>query len=158
MRINTNRFGPIEVPDDKRITMERPILGFENLRQFCLIEIDDLRPFLWFQAVDDPHVAFMVVNPAIFFSDYSITINPNEIAELKVDDVATVETYVIVSIDSSSGKIFANLQGPILINNANQRAKQLVLVNSNYKVDELISPELASVTEVEKEEEPEMVL
>lgn len=158
MRINTNRFGPLEVPDDKRIKMERPILGFENLRQFCLLEIDDLRPFLWFQSVDDPHVAFMVVNPVIFFSDYSITINPNEIAELKVDDVATVETYVIVSIDSSTGKIFANLQGPILINNANQRAKQLVLVNSNYKVDELISPELASVTEIEKAEEPELVL
>ena len=158
MKINTKRFGPLEVPEEKQIRMERPILGFENLRQFCLLDIDDLRPFMWFQAMEDPHVAFMLVNPVVFFADYSITINPNEIAELKVDDVATVETYVIVSIDTSSGKIFANLQGPILINNATRLAKQLVLVNSNYKVDELISPEFASATEVEPEAEPEMAL
>ena len=158
MRINTHRFGPMEVPDTKLIRMERPILGFENLDKFCLIEIDDLAPFLWFQAVDDPHVAFMVVNPTVFFPRYSITINPNEIAELSVQDVTAVETYAIVSIDARSGQIFANLQGPILINSSNRKAKQLVLVNSDYRCDELISPDYVSVTEVEPVEEPELVL
>ena len=157
MRIKSNRFGQLEVPDDKLIRMERPILGFENLSQFCLVEIDDLGPFLWLQAVDDPHVAFLLVNPVVFFPDYSITINPNEIAELKVDDVTNVETYVIVTIDSESSRIYANLQGPILINNTNRLAKQLVLVNSDYSVDEVISSDLVGVAEVE-EEELEMAL
>ena len=158
MRIESNRFGQLEVPDDKLIKMERPILGFENLGQFCLVEIDDLGPFLWLQAVDDPQVAFLLVNPVVFFPDYSITVNPNEIAELKVDNVANVETYVIVTIDSQSSRIYANLQGPILINNTNRLAKQLVLVNSEYRVDEVISSEMVDVTDVETEEELEMAL
>ena len=158
MRIESNRFGLLDVPDDKLIRMERPILGFENIGQFCLIEIDDLAPFLWMQAVDDPHVAFLVVNPVVFFPDYSITVNPKEIAELKVDDVTKVEIYVIVTIDTSDGKIFANLQGPILINSTNRLAKQLVLVNTDYKVDEVIAPESVGVSEVEPEEEPALAL
>lgn len=158
MRINTHRFGPMEVPDNKLIRMERPILGFENLDKFCLIEIDDLAPFLWLQAVDDARVAFMVVNPTIFFPRYSITINPNEIAELAVNDVSSVETYAIVSIDARSGEIKANLQGPLLINSRNGKAKQLVLVNSDYRCDEVISPDYVSVSEVETVEEPELVL
>ena len=84
MKIDTHRFGPMEVPADKLITMERPILGFEGFRQFCLIEIDELAPFFWLQSVQDPTVAFMVVNPIVFFPDYRIVINPKEIAELKV--------------------------------------------------------------------------
>jgi len=158
MKINTHRFGPLDVPDNKLIQMERPILGFENLDRFCLIEIDDLMPFLWLQAIDDPHVAFMMVNPVIFFPDYSITINPNEIAELEVDEVGAVETYVIVSIDGRSSKIEANLQGPLLVNSRNRKAKQLVLVNSDYRCDESISPELLSVSEAAPVEEPELAL
>ena len=62
-------------------------------------------------------VAFLVANPVLFFPDYSITVHPKEIAELKVEDIAGVETYVIISIDENSGQISANLQGPILIDN-----------------------------------------
>ena len=69
MIVNTFRFGPLEVPEDKLITMERPILGFEGFSNFCLIEIDDLAPFLWLQSTEDASVAFLVVNPVVFFRE-----------------------------------------------------------------------------------------
>ncbi len=134
MIVNTLRFGPLEVPEEKLITMERPILGFESLAQFCLIEVDEIAPFLWLQSIDDESVAFMVVNPLVFFPDYRIEVNPKEIAELKVSRVESVETYVIVTIPDDSKDISANLQGPVLINTENNLAKQLVLVNSEYHV------------------------
>ena len=134
MIVNTFRFGPLEVPEDKLITMERPILGFEGLTRFCLIEVDDLLPFIWFQSTEDPNVAFLVVNPIVFFPRYRIEINPKEIAELLVKRVESVETYVIVTVPDNPRDISANLQGPILINTENSLAKQLVLVNSEYQV------------------------
>ncbi len=134
MIVNTLRFGPLEVPEEKLITMERPILGFESLAQFCLIEVDEIAPFLWLQSVDEESVAFMVVNPLVFFPDYRIEVNPKEIAELKVSRVESVETYVIVTIPDDSKDISANLQGPVLINTENNLGKQLVLVNSEYHV------------------------
>jgi flagellar assembly factor FliW len=134
MYINSLRFGPLEIPDDKIIMMERPILGFENLTEFCLVEKDELAPFLWLQSVEESSVAFLIINPHVFFPEYRIEINPNEIAELRVATVESIETYVVVTVPEDPNQLSANLQGPILINTENNLAKQLVLVNSEYQV------------------------
>lgn len=139
MMINSHRFGPLEVPEDKIITMERPVLGFERLKKFCLIEMTELAPFHWMQSTEDPTVAFLVMNPVIFFPNYRIEINSQEIAELDVTDPTSVETYVILTIQKNKSDISANLQGPILINTVNNKGKQLVLVNSRYNVHHSIS-------------------
>ena len=134
MLVNSLRFGTLEVPPQKLITMERPVLGFESLRHFCLVEINELKPFLWLQSTEDSAVEFLVVNPVVFFPDYRIEINSNEIAELKVDRVESVETYVVATVPDDPQNMSVNLQGPILINTENNLGKQLVLVNSDYRV------------------------
>lgn len=162
MKVNSVRFGRLDVPADKLIVMERPILGFESLTKFCLIEIDELKPLLWYQSVEEPAVAFLVVNPLMIVPDYRIEINSNEIAELKVTRPEKVETYVIVTISEELADLSVNLQGPILINSENNLAKQLVLVNSNYSVNhrigaELVTDEATSGTGAKKRKEEELV-
>jgi flagellar assembly factor FliW len=134
MLIDSHRFGPVEIPEDKIITMKRPILGFENLTTFCLIERDELAPFLWLQSTQEADIAFLVTNPAVFYPDYRIEVNPREIAELGVERLEAVETYAILTVAEDPQEISINLQGPVLINTDNGAAKQLVLVNSNYEV------------------------
>ena len=134
MLIESLRFGRLEIPNDRVITMKRPILGFEHLVRFCIIEREEMLPFLWLHSTEDPAVAFVVVNPALFFPDYRIDINPNEIAELRVGRVGNVETYAIVTLGDAMAEVSINLQGPVLINTENGFAKQLVLVNSDYEI------------------------
>ncbi|MDX9858173.1 MAG: flagellar assembly protein FliW [candidate division Zixibacteria bacterium] len=134
MFVQSLRFGQLDVPDDKVITMARPILGFEHLATFCLVDIEQLRPFLWFQSLEDESVAFLVANPLLFHRGYRIEVNPQEIAELEVREVSSVETYCIVTVPDNPREISANLQGPILVNPETRLAKQLVLVNSPYRV------------------------
>jgi len=134
MKIRTIRFGELEIPDEKIITMSKPILGFENLKRYCLIERQDCEPFLWYQSIEDPAAAFPVVNPLLFCPDYKIEVNPREIEELHIRDVKSVETYTIVTIPADPANMTINLQGPILINTETCLAKQLVLVNSGYDV------------------------
>ena len=57
MKITTLRFGDLDLPDDKIIQMAKPVLGFEQLKKFCIIEGEDFEPFLWFQSVEEPSVA-----------------------------------------------------------------------------------------------------
>ena len=83
MHVSTRRFGEIDIPRDKIISMAKPILGFESLCGYCLIEAEEMAPFMWLQAIEDPNVAFIVVNPRVFFPDYRIEVNRNELAELK---------------------------------------------------------------------------
>jgi flagellar assembly factor FliW len=153
MILTSSRLGRIEVPDTKVISMARPILGFERLTEFCLVEVEAIAPFLWLHSVEDPTVAFLVVNPLVFFPKYRIEINSAEIAELEVDRSEMIETYVIATVPTEYQKMSVNLQGPILINPANNLAKQLVLVNSDYKVRHFLMPatDSADVREVEEE-------
>jgi len=153
MIVKSLKLGQVEVPDDKIITLERPILGFENLNQFCLMEIEELVPFLLLQSTEEPAVAFLVVNPRVFFPDYRININPKEIAELNVARVESVETYVVVTLNRKPEEITVNLQGPILINTENNLAKQLILVNSEYHVKHSILAALESQNPAVKETE-----
>ncbi|HDL01179.1 MAG TPA: flagellar assembly protein FliW [candidate division Zixibacteria bacterium] len=134
MIVQSLRLGDIEVSEDKLITMERPVLGFEKYKKYCLIEIEELKPFLWFQSIDEPAISFLVVNPRLFMTNYKIEINSKEIAELKIDDVNAVETYVVVTLAETPEDITANMQGPILINTENNLGKQLVLVNTDFDV------------------------
>ena len=158
MLVTTRRFGEFEVPADKLITMARPLLGFEKLKSFCLVESEEMTPFFWLQSTEEPEIAFIIVNPRLFFQDYKIEVNRAEIAELMISDVHMVETYVIVTLPSHSDRISVNLQGPILINTENNLARQLVMVNSEYGIKHFI---LEEVTEQHTEEmavlEPELV-
>ena len=141
MKISTLRFGELEIPDDKVITMAKPVLGFEQLKKFCIIESKDFEPFMWFQSTEDPAVAFIIVNPLFFSPDYKIEVNPREIEELKVSDVRTVETYVIATIPPDPKKMSVNMQGPILVNAKTLLAKQMVMVNTDYKLKHYVVDE-----------------
>jgi len=117
------------------------------------MEIEELVPFLLLQSTEEPAVAFLVVNPRVFFPDYRININPKEIAELNVARVESVETYVVVTLNRKPEEITVNLQGPILINTENNLAKQLILVNSEYHVKHSILAALESQNPAVKETE-----
>jgi flagellar assembly factor FliW len=157
MQVQTVRFGELTVPDDKLITMQKPVLGFERLNVFCLVEREEFRPFLWLQAVEDPTVAFIVVNPLVFFPDYHIEVHSNEVAELMISQPENVETYVIVTIPEDPSQMSVNLQGPILINTENRWAKQLVLVNSDYEIAHSIFDILKTEAEPVMERQEELV-
>ncbi|MDD4050702.1 MAG: flagellar assembly protein FliW [candidate division Zixibacteria bacterium] len=140
MKVNTSRFGELEVPENLVIRMTKPVLGFEQLKRYVIVETPDFEPFKWFQSVDDPQVAFVIVNPLLFFPDYTIEVNPREIDELRVDNVRDINTYAIVTIPQEYTRMTANLQGPILVNTRTNLAKQLVLVNSTYRIKHLLIP------------------
>jgi flagellar assembly factor FliW len=104
-------------------------------------------------------VAFIICNPALFYPEYRIEVNPKELEELKIADVKSVETYAIITVPVNPKQMSINLQGPILINTETRLAKQLVLVNSNYKVKHLIFDMLSAVeTPAEKQEQEEPTL
>jgi flagellar assembly factor FliW len=134
MKIITSRFGELEIREDLIIHMTKPVLGFEEYRKYVIVETEDFEPFKWFQSVENPDLAFVVVNPLLFFPDYVIEVNPKEIEELKVGDVARVITYAIVTIPPDYTRMTANLQGPLVINTETNLAKQLVLVNSRHGI------------------------
>ena len=124
----------------------------------ALIDVEETHPFLWLQSLEDSAVSFLLVNPKLFVNDYKIEVNSKELFELEIDEVDDVETYVVVTIQNDPPEMSLNLQGPILINNANNLGKQLVLVNSSYEVRHKININAETEeTTTETIEEPALV-
>ncbi len=136
LKIVTTRFGELSVETDKIIALEKPVLGFESYSRFILVESEEMAPFVWLQAVDESELAFLMINPTLFFPNYSIEVNPKEVEDIGVVDGSEVETYVIVTAPGSAREMTVNLQGPIVINMYTKQAKQLVLANSRHSVCE----------------------
>ncbi len=155
-RIQTIRFGDVDVPSEEIMTFPKGILGFEQYREYVVIESPDSDPFKWLQSMDEPDLAFVVVNPLVFFPDYHIDVDRQELQELKITATEAVEVYVIVSVpDGDLTRMSANLQGPLILNVEKQLAKQLVLATGGYKIaHRLIDQSAAQESESQKRKSP----
>ena len=133
MNIETERFGGLDIDKDKIVYFPNGILGFPELKRYILLENNKDLPYGWLQAIDDRCIAFVVMDPLTFRPDYKPSIRENEIADLEVKDESDLCILTILTIPpKDSERITANLQGPLVINLANRRGKQLVLQDSSY--------------------------
>jgi len=123
----TSRFGEIEVEDKKIIHFKRGILGFPNYKNYALLDPNAGSPLKWLQSIDEPKLAFVITEPALFIQDYQIEIHKSELEDLETETLENIIHFVIVTVPSDPSKMTANLKGPLLINMINYQAKQLVL-------------------------------
>jgi flagellar assembly factor FliW len=134
MKIKTTRFGEIDVKEEEFIVMKGSILGFEHLKRFVLLQNNAKTPLWWFQSVDDPAVAFVVVNPLIIKPDYAPAFGEGDLEMLDIKKDKDIAVLSIVSVRSNPFKVTANLRAPILINAEKRTAGQIVLENSDYPI------------------------
>ena len=128
----TVRFGTLDVPGSEQIEFSRGLLGFEHLRRFVHLETEEEHPFGWLQSLEDPDVAFVVANPAIFFPHYCLEIDPRELGDVRPEPNEKLLVLGICTIRESLMDVSMNLQGPLVINRVTRRGKQLVLNHSGY--------------------------
>src|SRR3954471_20341424 len=130
MDIATTRFGGLEVNEERIISFPKGLLGFPQHQRYALIQTGEENYFFWLQSVDEPQLAFVVADPAIFFKDYEVPIREETQLALELTDVAATQVFVICNkVDEW---LTGNLLGPIVINAANRRASQVVLTEKKW--------------------------
>ena len=135
MKIETTRFGIVDVPEDKVIIMADGMVGFPEKKRFCIVPHKKDSPFFWYQSLDDPALAFVITNPWLFKKDYDIDVEPavKTLGLDSQDDTKTLECYVTVTIPKGAPqKMTANLIGPIVICPQIGQAVQMVLAADTY--------------------------
>ncbi|PIP92737.1 MAG: flagellar assembly protein FliW [Bdellovibrio sp. CG12_big_fil_rev_8_21_14_0_65_39_13] len=134
MKFNTTRFGELEVDKKDILNFAEGLLGFEQLTKFFVVDPGDQTLILWLQSVDDPKVAFPILEPKIFKSDYSIKLLPSELQSLSLESLSDATIYAILTIPKNVTDMSANLKAPIIINNKTKNARQIVLQDSKLEV------------------------
>ena len=144
MKINTLRFGTIEIDKSEIIIVPEGIIGFPDIKRYVILDIGKDTPFKLFQAVDEPTVGFVIIDPILFNPDYKVKIRKEDLYSLSAENLNEIVTAVIVTIPEDLYKMTANLRGPLLINLKSRLAKQLVLTDDTYTPRYLIIPRTES--------------
>lgn len=134
MKIETTRFGELQVNESDIITFSEGVLGFEDYKKFFVVDPGDNTLILWLQSVEDGSIAFPVIEPKIFKPDYSVKLLPAELASLKLENLNNAVIYTILTIPQDVAAMSANLKAPIVINNQSKLARQIVLQDNKLSV------------------------
>lgn len=132
MQLQTKSFGTLEYDEKAVVRIQEGMLGFSKLRDYVLIENPDTEPFKILQSVDDPYVAFPMIDPRLLASDYHCSVAPEDIRELGITDPSEVILLAVTVIPDNLSESTVNLKAPLLINQRNLKGKQIVLEESEY--------------------------
>ncbi|MGK5082225.1 flagellar assembly protein FliW [Bdellovibrionota bacterium FG-1] len=142
MIIKTGRFGQLTVGDDEMIKIPSGIMGFPEYTEFCLVDPGDETLILWMQSMQNPDIAFPLLEPKIFKADYSARLSAAELRELKLQNVNQSAVFSILTIPGDVTQMTANLKAPLVINLKDQIARQVVLQENEYTIKHLMFNEL----------------
>ena len=134
MKIETTRFGKIDIKKSELIVLKGPIFGFQRFNRFVLLIPRKNTPLWWLQSVDDPALAFVVINPCIVKPGYNPEISIIDIEFLNIQSQEDIALLSIVTVRSHPFRVTVNLRAPILINAASRMAHQVVLDDPNYPI------------------------
>ena len=120
------RLGEQKVSLDRVLRFPRGLIGYEDKRDFVLLQIRDDVPFLVLQSLEDPSLGLMVADPYSFIDEYSVRLSDAEQHMLNVDDPAQVSVLVTVSIPAGKpDETCLNLLGPVVINHESRLGLQV---------------------------------
>jgi flagellar assembly factor FliW len=113
IRLESSRFGRLEIPDDAVIDVPNGLIG-RGGRRFALLARGEEGAFVWLQSTEDPGLALALTNPRRFFPSYEVELADADAARIGAEDGET-SVYVAVCMAGSMEDLTANLRTPLVI-------------------------------------------
>lgn len=128
MKYTSSRLGTLDIKEENVLTFPSGLLGFPESRRYVILDHDTAAPFKWLQSLDEPALAFVIIDPDLVLTTYRIEVSAEAMAEVQAQGEEDLSTAVILTIPSDNpAHITANLRGPLLMNPRTRLCKQLVL-------------------------------
>ena len=80
--------------------------------------------------MDTRDLAFVVCDPRLFVADYQVPVKVEDLECIGINDPQNSQLFVIVN--KVGDLLTGNLQGPLVVNVTNRKARQLVLTDKRY--------------------------
>ncbi|MEO9251658.1 MAG: flagellar assembly protein FliW [Gemmatimonadaceae bacterium] len=131
--IASDILGTLTIEQSTVLTFPSGLLGFPECRSFVLLPSERVHVY-WLQSVDYSSLAFLLVDPFIFFEGYTLDLGATELHAASPDELSVL---AIVTLPGAPGELpTANLQGPIVIHTRLGEGSQVVLAESSYGIRE----------------------
>lgn len=139
MHFDTAHFGQLEINDRAVITFEDGLPGFEDHKEFVILNNHDTEepvPFMWLQSVKDKNLALVLTIPYFARPDYAFDVPEEVVQKLSANSPEDLGVYAVVTIKDQLEAMTVNLASPILVSTKSRRAVQWTLDNATYGVKE----------------------
>jgi flagellar assembly factor FliW len=111
-----------------------PILGFENIREF---ELEEIEPN--FYKLKSGDVSFTLINPAILRNDYVFEIDEEAQKKLKLNENSNYFVLNIMIVNKPFLESTVNFAAPLIFNNDEKIMGQVVLDKYPYSLTDPLS-------------------
>lgn len=145
MNVDTYLFGSVEVNPEKVITFPEGLTGFDGATRFMLVHeaSEDTPASYTLQSLDNPALAFQIVEPSALGFQYELALSDTETALLQTP--AAEDLAVMLMLYKQEGErqapLGANFRAPLVINTRARVGIQKVIgrPRSNIVISDLSS-------------------
>jgi len=112
-----------ELFHDKVIRFPNGLPGFPTSHDFVMAQTPEERPFAWMRSVNDPNLAFAVVDAYAWNRDFTLEVDDAELEEMGSSDPMDYAVYFILRIEKEEARttLKAKPNAPVLVNIRNRR-------------------------------------
>ncbi|MBQ2009820.1 MAG: flagellar assembly protein FliW [Selenomonadaceae bacterium] len=141
-KINTLRFGELEIEEQDVVRFADGIPAFEDEHEFVVLPYEEGTPYMFLQSMMTPELAFLMTDPFVFFPDYSFELDDENMEKLAINSMDDVLVCTLISVlRSGVADMTTNLLAPVVINRHTMQAKQIVLEKTQYTTKHRLFPE-----------------
>jgi flagellar assembly factor FliW len=131
MKIQTSRFGILDVADESLLIFPSGLVGFPAFRRFVVLDVAKDSDYQWLQSVDEPSLAVVIVDVHLLQPEFRLDVPDEGLAELDMTQTDPILVMAVVTIPSGKpDQATANLRAPLIVNLRTRKGKQMILHES----------------------------
>jgi flagellar assembly factor FliW len=141
MKIESTRFGELEVAEEQLFSFPFGIPGFPEEKSFVYILHDAESPFSFLQSTTEANLTFLLVDPFAFFKDYEFVLDDEVAKELDLSLENLPQVLLIATVKTKVAEMTVNLLAPLVLNGVNRIGRQVILDKKEYSVCHKLFPD-----------------
>lgn len=137
MLVKTKYFGEIELTEEKIITLDRGLMGFEEYKRYTILydcEKEGGTNIMWFQSVDEQGLVLPMINPLIVKDDYNPVVEDELLVQLGEITEENLVILLTMTVPENIEEMSVNLKAPVIINADTRKGVQIIVENQDYEV------------------------
>ncbi|HEY8908993.1 MAG TPA: flagellar assembly protein FliW [Desulfosporosinus sp.] len=141
MKIESTRFGELEVTEEQLIHFSYGIPGFPDEKTFVHIVHDAESPFSYLQSTMEVNLTFLLADPFTFINDYEFVLEDDVAKELDLSLENPPQVFLIATVKEKLADMTVNLLAPVVVNGVNRTGRQVILDKPEYSIRYKLFPD-----------------
>ncbi len=141
MKIQSTRFGELEVAEEQLINFPHGIPGFPDEKTFVYMPHDPESPFSFLQSTMEANLTFLLVDPFAFFNDYEFDLEDEVADELDLSLENPPQVFLIATVKGTMVEMTVNRLAPLVLNGVKRIGRQVILDKPEYSIRHKLFPD-----------------